>query len=61
MKIAYLLIWGSMVVFGLSAVWALAYAIRNGEMRDFREGARSIFDADERIGRHTDSFPNESS
>jgi nitrogen fixation-related uncharacterized protein len=48
-----------MVVFGASAVWALVWAIRNGEMHDFRAGARSIFDADEPVGRPTDSFPNE--
>ena len=53
------MIWGSMVVFGASAVLALAYAIQNGEMRDFRDGARSIFDSDEPVGRPTDSFPNE--
>ena len=59
MKIAYLLIWGSMVVFGASAVWALVWAIRSGEMHDFRASARSIFDADEPVGRTTDWFPNE--
>ena len=61
MKLAYLLIWGSMIVFGASAVWALVSAIRNGEMRDFHEGASSIFDSDEPVGTLTDAFPDEPS
>jgi hypothetical protein len=43
MKVAYLLIWGSMVVFGASAVWARVWAIRNGEIHDLGAGAGSIF------------------
>jgi hypothetical protein len=61
MKLAYLLIWGSMIVFGASAVWALVSAIQKGEMRDFHEGARSIFDSDEPVGKLTDAFPDEPS
>jgi len=57
MKLAYLLIWGSTLLFGSSAVWALAWAIRHGEMSDFRAGAESIFDDDEPIGQPTDEFP----
>jgi nitrogen fixation-related uncharacterized protein len=61
MKLAYLLIWGSTVVFGASAVWALVWAIRNGEMRDLSAGALSIFDSDEPAGRPTDAFPERGS
>jgi hypothetical protein len=57
MKLAYVLIWGSMLVFGLSAVWALVCAIRRGEMSDFQAGAESIFDRNEPIGKPTDTFP----
>ncbi len=57
MKLAYLLIWGSMLVFGMSAVWALVWAIRRREMSDFQAGAESIFDRDEPVGKATDTFP----
>jgi nitrogen fixation-related uncharacterized protein len=57
MKLAYLLIWGSMLVFGMSAVWALVWAIRRGEMSDFQAGAESIFDSDEPVSKSTDAFP----
>ena len=60
MKVAYLLIWGSTLAFGASAVWALVWAIRNGEMSDFRAGAESIFDEDEPVGKPTDAFPGKS-
>jgi nitrogen fixation-related uncharacterized protein len=59
-KIVYLLIWGSMLVFGSSAVCALVWAVRNGEFRNFKAGAESIFDAGEPVGRPTDCFPGES-
>lgn len=55
----YLLIWGSWLVFGVSAVWALVWAIGRGELRDPERAARSIFDEDEPIGRMTDHFPGE--
>ena len=42
MKLAYLLIWGSMLAFGTSAVWALVWAIRRGEMSDFRAGQENL-------------------
>jgi nitrogen fixation-related uncharacterized protein len=57
MKLVYLLIWGSMLLFGASAVWALVWAIRHGEMSNFKAGAESIFDDDEPVGRPTDAFP----
>ena len=57
MKLVYLLIWGSMLVFGGSAVWALVWAIRNGQMSNFKAGAESIFDEEEPVGKPTDAFP----
>ena len=49
-----------MLVFGSSAVCALVWAVRNGEFRNFKAGAESIFDAGEPVGRPTDCFPGES-
>ena len=57
MTFAYVLMWGCMIVFGASAVWALVWAIRSGEFNNLAEGAASIFDDEEPIGRMTDSFP----
>ena len=59
MTFAYILMWGCMLVFGASAVWALVWAIRNGEFNNLNEGAASIFDEDEPIGLVTDAFPRE--
>jgi nitrogen fixation-related uncharacterized protein len=57
MKLIYLLIWGSMLLFGGSAVCALVWAIKDSQMSDPIAGARSIFDEDEPIGTVTDGFP----
>ena len=45
-------------VLGISAVCALFWAFRSGQMEDFSAGAISIFDDDEPQGRVTDGFPN---
>mgnify|MGYP001548652956 FL=1 len=57
MKVVYLLIWGSTLIFGASGGWARVWAIRNGEMSDFKGGAESIFDKEEPVGQPTDAFP----
>lgn len=57
MTVAYILIWGCMLVFGSSAICALLWAIRNGHMSNLRSAANSIFDEQEPIGRQTDFFP----
>ena len=44
-------------VLGISAVCALFWALRTGQMDDFRAGALSIFDDDEPAGEVTDYFP----
>jgi nitrogen fixation-related uncharacterized protein len=56
-KFVYLLIWGSTIIFGASAVWALVWAVRHGELSNFKAGAESIFDEEEPVGRQTDVFP----
>ena len=50
---------GSVLLFGGAAVWALAWAVRDGQFENFRRGACSIFDPDEPIGEPTDYFPGE--
>jgi len=57
MNVVYLLIWGSVIVFGATAVYGLLWAIRTGQMQDFSRGALSIFDEEEPVGLITDAFP----
>lgn len=45
------------VLITASAVWALQWSSRNGQLRDFEKGAASIFDENEPIGKPTDFFP----
>ena len=59
MTVAYILIWGCMLLFGSSAVCALLWAIRRGQMSNLGAGAASIFDDKEPIGVQTDFFPGE--
>jgi nitrogen fixation-related uncharacterized protein len=40
-----------------SAVFALQWASKKGQLRDFEKGAASIFDDKEPIGQPTDFFP----
>jgi cbb3-type cytochrome oxidase maturation protein len=40
-----------------SAVYALYWASKHGQLRDFDRGAASIFDDQEPVGRMTDHFP----
>ena len=58
MGLMYLLIFGSVGFFGLTAVWALVWAVSNGQMEHFAEGARTIFDDEEPEGAPTDRFPD---
>jgi len=57
MTFAYILMWTCMVLAGASAICALLWAIRTGQMSNLNQGAASIFDEDEPIGVPTDSFP----
>jgi len=57
MALIYIFIFGSVVVFGLTAVAGLVWAVRTGQLRDFSAGATSIFDDDEPVGVMTDAFP----
>jgi cbb3-type cytochrome oxidase maturation protein len=44
-------------LFLASTVYALYWASKNGQLRDFDRGAESIFDHAEPIGQPTDFFP----
>lgn len=57
MLVVYVVIWSSAVILGLSAVWGLVWAIRNGQFHGLKEGAESIFDDGEPVGVPTDFFP----
>ena len=57
MTLMVIVIWGFAAVCGLTAVAALVWAIRSGQMRNFGRGATSIFDDEEPVGRTTDGFP----
>ncbi len=54
MSAIYLLILGSMVLLGATAVLGLFWAARNGQFRDMKRGARVIFDEEEPVGMPTD-------
>ena len=45
------------VAISASAVYALYWSSKHGQLRDFERGAASIFDDDEPVGRATDHFP----
>lgn len=55
----FLFIWAFAIVAGITMVWLLAWAIQNGEFKNLRAGARSIFDEEEPEGMVTDYFPGE--
>jgi cbb3-type cytochrome oxidase maturation protein len=40
-----------------TAVYALYWSSRHGQLRDFERGASSIFDQEEPVGQMTDHFP----
>ena len=44
-----------------SAVYALYWAVKTGQFREFEKGATEIFDDEEPQGRPTDFFPRRSS
>ncbi len=57
MTLSYFTMAASAVLLGASAIVALAWALRRGQMDDFQRGATSIFDADEPVGRRTEGHP----
>jgi cbb3-type cytochrome oxidase maturation protein len=55
--LAYILIFGFVILLGMTVVAGFVWAARTGQFHDFQRGATSIFDADEPVGRPTDHFP----
>ncbi|MCA2966370.1 MAG: hypothetical protein ACK58M_07900 [Acidobacteriota bacterium] len=53
-----MIIWATALLGAVMTVWALSWAVKRGEFRNPRQGAASIFDAEEPIGRQTDFFPS---
>lgn len=47
------------LLFLLSAVYALHWASKDGQFKNFQEGARTIFDEEEPEGVPTDYFPGQ--
>jgi cbb3-type cytochrome oxidase maturation protein len=59
MNYAYVLIFGTIALLGVTVVAVFAWAIRTGQFSDFQRGATSIFDEDEPLGEMTDWFPEQ--
>ncbi|MDZ4814703.1 MAG: cbb3-type cytochrome oxidase assembly protein CcoS [Verrucomicrobiota bacterium] len=47
------------ILLGGSGVWALYWAVKNGQMTSLENGAKSIFNDDEPLGQMSDCFPGE--
>ena len=58
MTVYYVFVFSVVLLFSGSVVWALWWALRGGQFSRFAEGATSIFDEDEPVGRITDAFPD---
>jgi cbb3-type cytochrome oxidase maturation protein len=54
MILVYLLIFGSMLIMGATAVYGLWWAAKQGQFADMTKGATAIFDSDEPVGKMTD-------
>ena len=57
--VTYIFLFGLIIAFSASVIWALWWAMRGGQFSNFQRGATSIFDDEEPIGRRTDAFPEE--
>jgi hypothetical protein len=55
--IVWLLFIGSLIVLPGSALLALRWAARTGQLEAFQKGALQIFDEEEPVGQMTDHFP----
>ncbi|QDU60876.1 hypothetical protein Pan216_17290 [Planctomycetes bacterium Pan216] len=60
MHAVYWVIYGTVILFGVTVVAAFVWAIRTHQFQKFQQGAVSIFDPDEPVGEMTDGFPGES-
>jgi cbb3-type cytochrome oxidase maturation protein len=57
--LVYILIFGVMMGFGVSALYGIFWAAKSGQFSDLQKGGESIFDQDEPLGVVTDAFPGQ--
>ena len=57
--LVYCFIMGIIIIFSAGALAAFYWAARSGQFKQVGEGAASIFNEEEPIGKITDSFPGE--
>lgn len=57
MSFYYILMLGSLILLGGSAVYALYWAASHGQFSRMDQGAEIIFDSGEPVGKITDVFP----
>lgn len=55
----YVVIFGTVLLLGVTVVTLFGWAMKTGQLRDFQRGATSIFDDDEPQGEQTDWFPEQ--
>lgn len=58
MEITYILIPAGLVLLSGSALIAFYWAAKTGQFRNLEQGARSIFDEEEPVGKPTECFPD---
>ena len=54
----YVVIFGRVLLLGVTVVMLFGWAIKTGQMHNFQRGATSIFDDEEPQGEQTDWFPD---
>jgi cbb3-type cytochrome oxidase maturation protein len=59
MIIVYLMIFGLLITLAVTALYGFYWSAKMGQFENLEDGSQSIFDADEPVGRPTDSFPGE--
>lgn len=59
MTLVYVVIFGTVMLLGVTVVLLFGWAIKTGQLRDFQGGATTIFDPDEPLGKQTDWFPDQ--
>jgi cbb3-type cytochrome oxidase maturation protein len=57
LSLYYLVVFGSIALFGVAGVLAFRWAFRSGQFENFQRSSRAIFDPDEPVGEVTDRFP----
>ena len=59
MLVMWILFIGSFVILPVTAVLALRWAVRSGQLRNFQKGALLVFDEEEPVGQFTDHYPDQ--